>query len=199
MSLQKTSKDDRSDPIVASAHSRSSSQDCFSRSPSRTKKGSEASRVRNRSNWRRLLELHRAGTRLPLGGTDRVSTPPSPRHRAPMPRPSQRRQQQVAPRLGRQRLQQQLAPAPVACPVGPRPRPRQPPPLARWPPRQKSRPRELAPRRLVPPEPPAVERLSSSSPPRQPARCSVHRVLWDPWPGRLVPPYLLETDEKSRP
>jgi hypothetical protein len=49
-SLQKTSKDDRSDPTVASAHSRSSSQDYSSRSSSRTKKGSEASRVRNRSN-----------------------------------------------------------------------------------------------------------------------------------------------------
>jgi hypothetical protein len=32
-----------------------------------------------------------------------------------------------------------------------------------------------------------------------PPHCSVHRVLRDPWPGRLVPPYLLETDEKSRP
>jgi hypothetical protein len=31
--------------------------------------------------------------------------PPPPRHRAPTPRPSQCRQQQVAPRLGRQRLQ----------------------------------------------------------------------------------------------
>jgi hypothetical protein len=76
MSLQKTSKDDRSDPTVASAHSRSSSQDCSSRSLSRTKKGSEASRVRNRSNWRRPSELRHAGTRLPLGGTGRVSTPP---------------------------------------------------------------------------------------------------------------------------
>jgi hypothetical protein len=76
MSMQKTSSDDRSDPTVASAHSRSSSQDCSSRSSSRTKKGSEASRVRNRSNWRRPSELHRVGTRLPLGGTDRVSTPP---------------------------------------------------------------------------------------------------------------------------
>jgi hypothetical protein len=76
-SLQKTSSDDRSDPTVASAHSWSSSQDCSSRSSSRTKKGSEASRVRNRSNWRRPSELRRAGTRLPLGGTDRVSKPPS--------------------------------------------------------------------------------------------------------------------------
>jgi hypothetical protein len=32
-----------------------------------------------------------------------------------------------------------------------------------------------------------------------PLRCSVHRVLRDPWPGRLVPPYLLETDGKYRP
>jgi hypothetical protein len=48
-SLQKTSKDDRSDPTIASAHSWSSSQDCSSRSSSRTKRGSEASRVRNRS------------------------------------------------------------------------------------------------------------------------------------------------------
>jgi hypothetical protein len=162
-SLQKTSSDDRSDPTVASAHSQSSSQDCSSRSSSRTKMGSEASRVRNRSNWRRPSELRRAGTRLPLGGTDHVSTPPPPRHQAPTPRPSQRRQQQVAPQLGRQRLQQQQVPSPAACPVGPRPRPRQPPPPARWPPRQKNRPRELAPRRLVPPEPPAVERLARRS------------------------------------
>jgi hypothetical protein len=76
MSLQKTSSDDRSDPTVAPAHSRSSSQDCSSRSSSRTKKGSEAPRVRNRSNWRRPSELRHAATRLPLGGTDRVSTPP---------------------------------------------------------------------------------------------------------------------------
>ena len=27
-----------------------------------------------------------------------------------------------------------------------------------------------------------------------PPRCSVHRILRDPWQGRLVPPYLLETD-----
>jgi hypothetical protein len=174
MSLQKTSKDDRSDPTVASAHSRISSQDCSSRSLSRTKKGFEASRVRNWSNWRRLSELRRAGTRLPLGGTDRVSTPPPSRHQVPTPRPSQRRRRQVAPRPGRQRPQQQLAPAPAACPVGPRPRPRQPPPPARRPPRQKSRPRELAPRRLVPPEPLAVERLARRSAERRgPAR---HRL-----------------------
>jgi hypothetical protein len=162
-SLQKTSKDDRSDPTVASAHSRSSSQDCSSRSSSRRKKGSEASRVRNRSNWRRPSELRRAGTRLPLGGTGRVSTPPPPRHQALTPRLSQRRRRQVAPRPGRQRLRQQLAPAPATCLVGPRPRSGQPPPPPRRPPRQKSRPRELAPRRLVPPEPPAVGRLARRS------------------------------------
>jgi hypothetical protein len=49
-SLQRTSKVDRSDPTVASAHSRSPSQDCSSRSSLRTKRGSEAPRVRNRSN-----------------------------------------------------------------------------------------------------------------------------------------------------
>jgi hypothetical protein len=76
-SLQKTSKDDRSDPNVALAHSRSSSQGCSSRSLSRTKKGSEASRVQNRSNWRCPSELRHAGTRLPLDGTGRGPAPPS--------------------------------------------------------------------------------------------------------------------------
>jgi hypothetical protein len=42
MSLQKTSSDDRSDPTVAPEHLRNLSQDCSSRSSSRTKKGSEA-------------------------------------------------------------------------------------------------------------------------------------------------------------
>jgi hypothetical protein len=76
-SLQKTSNDDWSDPTIASSHSRSSSQDWSSRSSSRTKTGSEASRVRNRSSWRRPSELRRTAMRLPPGGTDRVSTPPS--------------------------------------------------------------------------------------------------------------------------
>jgi hypothetical protein len=76
-SLQKTSSDDWSDPTVASAHSRSSSQDWSSRSSSRTKTGFEASRVRNRSSWRRPSELRRTATRLPPGGMDHVSTPPS--------------------------------------------------------------------------------------------------------------------------
>jgi hypothetical protein len=77
MSLQRTSKVDRSDPTIASAHSRSPSQDCSSRSSSRTKRGSEAPQVRNRSNWRRPSELRCAGTRLPLDGTGRGSAPPS--------------------------------------------------------------------------------------------------------------------------
>jgi hypothetical protein len=76
-SLQKTSSDDRSDPTVASARSRSSSQDWSSCSSSRTKTGSEAPRVRNRSNWRRASGLCRTTMRLPPGWTDRASTPAS--------------------------------------------------------------------------------------------------------------------------
>jgi hypothetical protein len=170
-SLQRTSKVDRSDPTVASAHSRSPSQDCSSRSSSRTKRGSEAPRVRNRSNWRRPSELRRAGTRLPLDGTGHGPTPPPPRHQVATPWPSQHRRRRVAPRPKRQRPRQQPAPAPAACLVGPRPRPRQQPPPARWPPRQRSQPRELTPWQLVPPEPPAVGRLARRSAGRRgPAR-----------------------------
>jgi hypothetical protein len=161
-SLQRTSKVDRSDPTVASAHSQSPSQDCSSRSSSRTKRGSEAPRVRNRSNWRRPSELRRAGTRLPLDGTGHGPTPPPPRHQVATPRPSQRRRRRVAPRPERQRPRQQPAPALAA---------RQQPPPARRLPRQKSQPRELAPRQLVAPEPPAVGRLARRSAGRRgPAR-----------------------------
>jgi hypothetical protein len=76
-SLQKTSSDDRSDPTVASAHSWSSSQDWSSCSSSRMKTGSEASRVQNRSNWRRAPGLRRTAMRLPPGWTGRASTPTS--------------------------------------------------------------------------------------------------------------------------
>jgi hypothetical protein len=76
-SLQRTSSDDRSDPTVASARSRSSSQDWSSCSSSRTKTGSEASRVRNRSNWRRASGLRSTAMRLPPGWADRASTPTS--------------------------------------------------------------------------------------------------------------------------
>jgi hypothetical protein len=30
-----------------------------------------------------------------------------------------------------------------------------------------------------------------------PPHCSVHRILRDPWPGRLVPPHLLEKGGKK--
>jgi hypothetical protein len=105
--------------------------------------------------------------------TGRVTVPrlPPPRHQVATPRPSQRRRRRVAPRLGRQRPRQRPAPAPTACLVGPRPRPSQQNPPARWPPRQKSQPRELAPQQLVPPEPPAVGRLARRSAGRRgPAR-----------------------------
>jgi hypothetical protein len=76
-SLQRTSKVDRSDPTVASAHSQSPSQDCSSRSSSRTKRGSEAPLVQNWSDWRRPSGLRHTGTRLPLPRTGRGSGPPS--------------------------------------------------------------------------------------------------------------------------
>ena len=170
-SLRRTSKVDRSDPTVASAHSRSPSQDCSSRSSSRTKRGSEAPLVQNRSDWRRPSGLHHAGTRLPLPRTGRGSAPPPPRHQVATPQPSQHRRRRVAPRSERQRPRQQPAPAPAACLVCPRPRPHQQPPPARRPPRQRSQPKELAPRQLVSPEPPAVGRLARRSAGRRgPAR-----------------------------
>jgi hypothetical protein len=105
-----------------------------------------------------------------------VPRPPPPRHQVATPRPSQRWQRRAAPRPGRQRLRQQPAPAPGACLVGPRPRPRQPPPPTRRPPRQKSQPRELAPRQLEPPEPPAVGHLARRSAGRRgPARQRLRR------------------------
>jgi hypothetical protein len=50
---------------------------------------------------------------------------------------------------------QKLVPTPATRQVGSRPRPHQQSPLARRPPRQRGQPGELAPRQLVPPEPPA--------------------------------------------
>jgi hypothetical protein len=100
-----------------------------------------------------------------------VPRPPPPRHQVATPRPSQHRWRWVAPRPERQRPRQQSAPAPIACLVGPRPRLRQQHPPARWPPRQRSQPRELAPRQLVPLEPPAVGHLARRSAGRRgPAR-----------------------------
>jgi hypothetical protein len=162
-SLQKTSKDDRSDPTVASAHSRSSSQDCSShscqerrRDPRPHGSGTGATGAAPRSSAAQ-------GQGCCSAGRVAVPCPPPPRHQVATPRPSQRRRRRVAPRPGQQRLRQQPAQAPAACLVGPRPQPRQPPPPARRPPRQKSRPRELAPRQLEPPEPPAVGRLARRS------------------------------------
>jgi hypothetical protein len=76
-SPQRTSSDDRSEPTVASARLRSSSQDWSSSSSSRMKIGSEASRVRNRSNWPRASGLRRTATRLPPAWMNCASTPTS--------------------------------------------------------------------------------------------------------------------------
>jgi hypothetical protein len=89
---------DRSDPIAASAHSRSSSRDCSSRSLSRTKRGFEAPRVQNRSAYPRLsLGSRHARIRSLLPRTGRGSAPPSPRRRDPL-----RSAHRVPPRLRRQ-------------------------------------------------------------------------------------------------
>jgi hypothetical protein len=170
---------DRSDPIVASAHSRSSSRDYSSRSSSRMKRGLEAPRVQNRSACpRRSSGPRHTRTRSPLPRMGRGSAPPPPRHRHPLqsahrvppwlrgqvsdrrprvaaPRPSHRRRRRVAPWPERQQPRQKPVPAPATHHVGSRPRPRQQSPSARWPPRRRDQPRRLAPRRLIPPEPPA--------------------------------------------
>jgi hypothetical protein len=83
-SLERTSRVDRSDPTVASAHSRSSSQVCSSRSSSRTRRGSEAPRVQNWSlSPRRSLGPRYARMRSPLPTTGRGSAPPSSETPAP--------------------------------------------------------------------------------------------------------------------
>jgi hypothetical protein len=170
---------DRSDPIVASAHSRSSSRDCSSRSSSRTKRGFEAPRIQNRSACpRRSLGSRHARKRSPLPRTGHGSAPPPPRRRHPLqsahrvpprlrgqvsdcrprvaaPRPSHHRRRWVAPRPERQRPRQKPVPASATRQVGSRPRPRQQSPSARRPPRRRGQPWELAPRQLVLPEPPA--------------------------------------------
>jgi hypothetical protein len=147
--LERTSMVDRSDPIAASAHSRSSSRDCSSCSSSRTKRGFKAPRVQNRSACPRCsLGSRRAGMRSPLPRTGRGSTPPPPRRRDPLqsthrvpprlkrqasdhrsrvaaPQPSQHRRRWVAPRAEQQQPRQKLVSAPATRPVGSRPRPRQ--------------------------------------------------------------------------
>jgi hypothetical protein len=178
-SLERTSRVDRSDPIIASAHSRSSSRDCSSRSSSRTKRGFEAPRVQNQSAFPRCsLGSRRARTRSPLPRTGRGSAPPSSkasappavgasgtssakgqasdrRHRVAAPWPSQHRRRQPAPQPERQRPRQKPVPASATRQVGSKPRPLQQSPSARRPPRRRGQPRELVPRQLVPPEPPA--------------------------------------------
>jgi hypothetical protein len=170
---------DRSDPIAASAYSRSSSRDCSSRSSSRTKRGFEAPRVQNRSAYpRHSLGSRRAGMRSSLPKTGRGSAPPPLRRRDPLqsthqtpprlrrqasnhrpraaaPQPSQHRRRRVAPQAKQQRPRQELVPTPATRQVGSRPRPRQQPPSARWPPRWRGQPGEHAPWQLVPPGPPA--------------------------------------------
>jgi hypothetical protein len=75
---------DRSDPIAASAYSRSSSRDCSSRSSSRTKRGFKASRVQNWSAYpHHSLGSRRAGIRSPLPKTGRGSARPSSKASGP--------------------------------------------------------------------------------------------------------------------
>jgi hypothetical protein len=69
---------DRSDPIAASAYSRSSSRDCCSGSSSRTKRSFEEPRVQNRSTCpHRSLGSRRTGMRSSLPKTSHGSAPPS--------------------------------------------------------------------------------------------------------------------------
>jgi hypothetical protein len=75
---------DRSDPIAASAYSRSSSRDCSSRSSSRTKRGFEVPRVQNRSACPHYsLGSRRAGIRSLLPKTGRGSARPSSKASGP--------------------------------------------------------------------------------------------------------------------
>jgi hypothetical protein len=112
----------RSDPIAASAHSRSSSRDCSSRSSSRTKRGFEAPRVQNQSACpHRSLGSRRARMRSPLPRTGHGFAPPPPRrqiltHSGPRPivpagRPLGPRPPKALPRF---------APLPASAPSSPR-------------------------------------------------------------------------------
>jgi hypothetical protein len=75
---------DRSDPIAASAYSRSSSRDCSSCLSSRTKRGSKAPRVQNRSACpHHSFGLRRVGIRSPLPKTGRGSVRPSSKASGP--------------------------------------------------------------------------------------------------------------------
>jgi hypothetical protein len=75
---------DRSDPIAASAYSRSSSRDCSSRSSLRRKRGSEAPRLQNRKACpHHSLGLRRVGIRSLLPKTGHGSAHPSPKASGP--------------------------------------------------------------------------------------------------------------------
>jgi hypothetical protein len=83
-SLERISMVDRSDPIAASACSRSSSRDCSSRSSLRRKRGSEAPRLQNRNTGpHHSLGLHRLGIRTLLPKTGRGSACPSSKASGP--------------------------------------------------------------------------------------------------------------------
>jgi hypothetical protein len=75
---------DRSDPIAASAYSRSSSRDCSSRSSLRRKRGSEALWLQNRNAGpHHSLGLRRLGIRTLLPKTGRGSAQSSPKALGP--------------------------------------------------------------------------------------------------------------------
>jgi hypothetical protein len=110
-------------------------------------------------------------------------------------RPSQHRRRRVAPRPERQQPRQKPVPAPATRPVGSRPRPHQQPPSARRPPRRRGQPRELTPRQLVLPEPPAWGTLCRGRPAGE-ARCGTGCRSWrrlkglpGSQTGRTVPPF----------
>jgi hypothetical protein len=75
---------DRSDPIAASAYSRSSSRNCSSLSSSRTKRGFETPRVQNRSAYpHHSLGLRRVGIMSLLPKTGQGSARPSSKASGP--------------------------------------------------------------------------------------------------------------------
>jgi hypothetical protein len=168
---------DRSDPIAASAHSRSSSRDCSSRSSSRTKRGFEAPQDQNRSACPRCsLGSRRARTRSPLPRTGRGSAPPSSKAPAPpavgasgtsstkgvgfrSPASSSGASAISASAATGgstaewQQPRQKLVPVSATRQVVSRP------------PQRRGQPEELAPRQLVPPEPPCHTRVSEHQDP----------------------------------
>jgi hypothetical protein len=201
-SLERTSRVDRSDPTVASEHSRSSSQACSSRSSSRTKRGFEAPRVQNRSlSPHCSLGPRRARMRSPLTRTGHGSAPPPPRRRHLVDASSTSSTKGAGLRspasgssasaisasaatdgpMGRTAIASAEAGAGVGNTSGgvkaaaaPVVSP------ARRPPQQRGQPEEPAPRQLVPPEPPALGHLVRRSASR---RGPVRHWLQKPTPS----------------